>query len=48
MDASASTPYWTVKNSWGTVWGNNGYANFEIVDGDGTCGINMDVNYPTA
>lgn len=48
MDGSASTPYWTIKNSWGTGWGNKGYANFAIVEGNGICGINMDVVYPTA
>nr|AAK28439.1 cysteine protease 3 precursor [Clonorchis sinensis] len=31
-------PYWTVKNSWSTMFGENGY--FRIYRGDGTCGIN--------
>jgi C1A family cysteine protease len=46
---SGSTPYWIVKNSWGTSWGAQGY--IYIADqggkGAGICGINMDPSYPT-
>jgi hypothetical protein len=34
------SPYWLVKNSWGTDWSDlAGY--FKIVRGQGTCGINQ-------
>jgi hypothetical protein len=39
-------PYWIVKNSWGTSWGEQGYAKIAITDGLGVCGINQEVSYP--
>jgi C1A family cysteine protease len=42
--------YWTIKNSWGPAWGENGYvrvgANFGSKNGPGICGIAMQPSYP--
>ena len=41
VDADTQLPYWTVKNSWGQNFGEDGY--FRILRGGGECGINTAV-----
>jgi hypothetical protein len=39
-NASASTPYYIVRNSWGESWGQDGYILVGASSGPGVCGIN--------
>ena len=42
-DKTTKTSYWIVRNSWGTTFGENGYARVKI--GDNICGIEDDIHY---
>jgi len=44
-DDSNSPPYWLVRNSWATSWGEKGYIRIE--SGKDLCKIADDVTYPT-
>ena len=44
---SGSTEYWTVRNSWGTSWGERGYSRMAITSGAGICGVQSQPLYPS-
>ena len=43
---SGSSYYWLVQNSWGTGWGEKGFARFEMAEGYGVASMNLDATYP--
>jgi len=46
-ETSAKTPYWIVRNSWGSSWGQKGFIWMKQSTGDGQCGINHSPRYPS-
>jgi C1A family cysteine protease len=44
-DDTSSPPYWIVRNSWSTGWGEKGY--IRIAQGSDLCKISSDITYPT-
>ena len=46
--SDGSTPYYWLKNSWGSTWGQKGYMQIAITSGDGVCKVNSKSILPRA
>merc|ERR1711907_789931 len=44
FNTTAATPYWIVRNSWSSTWGEEGYIYLEM--SENTCGLADDVTIP--
>lgn len=44
-DLTALTPYFLLRNSWGSRWCNSGYMRIAIQQGEGVCGMNILPSY---
>lgn len=45
FNTTAPTPYWIVRNSWASTWGDMGYIYLEMAEN--TCGLADDATFPT-
>jgi hypothetical protein len=45
FNTTAPTPYWIVRNSWSSTWGEDGYVYLEMAEN--TCGLADDATIPT-
>merc|ERR1712167_500509 len=45
FNSTAPTPYWIVRNSWASGWGEKGYIYLEMAEN--TCGLTDDATIPT-